>query len=157
MRCLSRKKQQSYASRTGPFIKGFAIVKESAKTKKGQVNRLYLDCIHYKKAAKNSRKLDEEDRRWHQTKTQANGCLFSLVAQHDEQVGWTIRPKNLHHNHAPSPDPFQYHQHQDRKPEYAAALALALTHCSILSYKDSVAVLKQEGYEIKKKKKYWNL
>jgi hypothetical protein len=139
------------------FIKGFAIVKESAKTKQGQVVRLYLDCVHHKKATKNSRKLDEVARRRHQTKTQASGCLFSLVVQHDEDLGcWTIRPKNLHHNHAPSPDPFQYHQHQEKKPGYAAAIALASTHRSILSYRDSAAVLEQEGYEIKKKK-FWNL
>jgi MULE transposase domain len=138
------------------FIKGFAIVKESSKTKKGQVNRVYLECVHHKKATKNSRKLDEESRRRHQTKTQANGCLFSLVVYHEEETGWTIRPKNLHHNHALSPNPFQYHQHQDRKPSAAAALALASTHCGILSYQDSAAVLEQEGYEIKKKK-YWNL
>jgi hypothetical protein len=73
--------------------------------------------------------------------------LFSLVFQHDEDLGcWTIRPKNLHHNHALSPDPFQYHQHQEKKPGYAAAIALALTHRSILSYRDSAAVLEQEGY-----------
>ena len=67
-----------------------------------------------------------------------------------------IHPKNLYHNYAPSPDPFQYYQHQDQKPSAAAALALALTHCGILSYKDLAAVLKQEGYEINKKK-YQNL
>jgi len=78
--------------------------------------------------------------------------LFSVVVYHEEKLSWMIRLKNLHYNHAPSPDPFQYHQHQDWKPGAAAALALALTHRSILSYKDSAAVLEQEGYEIKKKK-----
>ena len=51
------------------FTKGFAIVKESAKTKNGQVNRLYLDCIHHRKNTKNSRKLKEVDRKRLQTKT----------------------------------------------------------------------------------------
>jgi MULE transposase-like protein len=138
------------------FVQGFAIVKESAKSSGGQVKRLYLDCVHHKKGTRNTRKLDEVERQRHQTKTQANSCLFSVVVYHEEKLGWMIRPKNLHHNHAPSPDPFQYHQHQDRKPSAAAALALASTHRGILSYKDSAAVLEQEGYEIKKKK-YWNL
>jgi hypothetical protein len=93
------------------FINGFAIVKESSKTKAGQVNRVYLDCVHHKKATKNSRKLDEVARKRHQTKTQASHCLFSLVIYHDESIGWGVRPKCLEHNHAPSPDPFQYHQH----------------------------------------------
>jgi hypothetical protein len=82
--------------------------------------------------------------------------LFSVVIYYEEKLGWMIRPKNLHHNHVPNPNPFQYHQHQDRKPGAAAALALASTHRGILSYKDSAAVLEQEGYEIKKKK-FWNL
>lgn len=47
------------------FVKGFAIVKESAKSKKGQVVRLYLDCIHHKKATRNTWKLDEVERRRH--------------------------------------------------------------------------------------------
>jgi hypothetical protein len=51
------------------FIKGFAIVKESAKSKQGQVVRQYLDCVHHKKATKNSQKLSEVGRRQHQTKT----------------------------------------------------------------------------------------
>ena len=45
------------------FINGFAIVKESSKTKAGQVNRVYLDCVHHKKATKNSRKLNEVERK----------------------------------------------------------------------------------------------
>jgi len=69
------------------FIKGFALVKESSKSKQGQVVRLYLECVHHKKATKNSRKLSEVDRRRHQTKTQAGGCMFSLVVQYDEQQG----------------------------------------------------------------------
>jgi hypothetical protein len=94
------------------FINGFAIVKESSKSRQGQVVRQYLECVHYKKTTKNSRKLGEVDRKRHQTKTQASGCLFSLVVQYyDEQGCWTVRLKNLHHNCAPSPDPFQYHQH----------------------------------------------
>jgi hypothetical protein len=138
------------------FTKGFAIAIESSKTKNGQVNRLYLDCVHHKKNTKNSRKLEEVDRRRLQTKTQANGCLFSLVAKHEEGIGWTIRPKNLHHNHAPSPDPFQYKQHQEKRPGDAVAVALASTHRKILSYQQSAAVLKQDGLELKKKR-YWNL
>jgi hypothetical protein len=31
------------------FTKGFALVKESAKTKNGQVVRQYFDCVHHKK------------------------------------------------------------------------------------------------------------
>src|SRR5277367_1482505 len=60
------------------FTKGFALVKESAKTYKGQVVRVYFDCIHHKKDTKNSRKLEEDDRKRVQTRTQANGCKFSL-------------------------------------------------------------------------------
>jgi hypothetical protein len=138
------------------FTKGFAIVKESAKTKNGQVNRLCLDCVHHRKNTKNSRKLKEVDRKRLQTKTQAGGCLFSLVVKYEEETGWTIRPKSLHHNHAPSPDPFQYTQHQERKPGDVAAIALASTHRGILSYQQSAAVLEQEGLELKKKR-YWNL
>ena len=36
------------------FTKGFALVKESAKSKDRQVVRLYLDCVHHKKGTKNS-------------------------------------------------------------------------------------------------------
>jgi hypothetical protein len=43
------------------ITKGFALVKESAKTKDGQVVRQYLDCVHHKKDTKNSRKLAEDE------------------------------------------------------------------------------------------------
>ena len=43
------------------FTKGFAIVKESAKTKNGKMNRLCLNCVHHKKDTKNSCKLEEVD------------------------------------------------------------------------------------------------
>jgi hypothetical protein len=66
--------------------------------------------------------------------------LFSLVVQHDEQLGWMIRPKNLYYNHALSLDPFQYHQHQNRKTGSATALALASAHRGILFYKASAAI-----------------
>ena len=46
------------------FTKGFAFVKESAKTKNGQVVRVYLDCVHHKKVTKNSHKLKEEEQKW---------------------------------------------------------------------------------------------
>jgi hypothetical protein len=36
------------------FTKGFALVKESAKTKNGQVVQQYVDCVHHKKQTKNS-------------------------------------------------------------------------------------------------------
>jgi len=35
------------------FINSFAIVKESSKSKQGQVVRQYLECVHHKKATKN--------------------------------------------------------------------------------------------------------
>ena len=47
------------------FINGFAIVKESSKSKQGQVVRQYLECVHHKKATKNGRKLEEVDRKQH--------------------------------------------------------------------------------------------
>jgi hypothetical protein len=140
----------------GAFIKGFALVKESSKSKQGQVVRLYLECVHHKKATKNSRKLSEVDRRRHQTKILAGGCTFSLVVQYDERQGWTVRPKDLCHNHAPNPDPFQYHQHQYKQPGYAAAITLASIHRGMLSYRHSAAILEQEGFEVKKRN-FWNL
>ena len=92
------------------FSDSFAIVKESSKSKQGQVVRQYPECVHHKKATKNSQKLEEAYFKRHQTKTQASGCSFSLVLQyHEEQRHWIVRPKNFCHNHAPSPDPFQYH------------------------------------------------
>ena len=36
------------------FTKGFALVKESAKTNNGQVVQQYLDCVHYKKGTRNT-------------------------------------------------------------------------------------------------------
>jgi len=36
------------------FTKGFALVTESAKTHKGRVVQVYLECVHYKKETKNS-------------------------------------------------------------------------------------------------------
>ena len=116
------------------------------------MNRLYLDYIHHKKATKNSRKLNEIDRRRHQTKTQTNGCLFSLVIKHEKKLDWTIRSKNLHHNHALNPDSFQYYQHEIRKPNHTAAIALTSIYRDILFYKDSAAVLDQEGLKLKGKK-----
>jgi hypothetical protein len=45
------------------FTQCSAIVKESAKTKTGQVNQLCLDCVHHRKNTKNSCKLKEVDRK----------------------------------------------------------------------------------------------
>ena len=45
------------------FTKGFTLVKESAKTKNGQVVRLYLDCVHHKKETQNTQKLTEEEQK----------------------------------------------------------------------------------------------
>jgi hypothetical protein len=73
------------------FTKGFALVKESAKTKSGQVVRQYFDCVHHKKETKNSRKLEEEERQRIQTKTQSNGCKFSLVVSYSKDLrSWII-------------------------------------------------------------------
>jgi hypothetical protein len=60
------------------FTKGFAFVTESSKTYKGQVNQVYLDCVHYKKATRNTRKLEEGERKRIQTKTQLNSYKFSF-------------------------------------------------------------------------------
>ena len=73
------------------FTKGFAFVKESAKTKNRQVVRIYLNCVHHKKGTKNCRKLEEHERKRVQTHTQANGCQFSVVVSFVEALGcWTI-------------------------------------------------------------------
>src|ERR1700722_3900616 len=94
------------------FTKGFALVKESSKTKNRQVVRVYLDCVHYKNKTRNTCKLKEEERKRVQTKTQTNGCKFSIIVSYKEQLRcWTIQSKNLEHNHALNPNPFQYHQH----------------------------------------------
>src|SRR5436190_8332397 len=97
------------------FTKGFALVTESSKTKNGQVIRVYFECVHHKKETRNSRKLKEEDRKRVQTKTQTNGCKFSIYVSYQSKLGqWVIRNKNLEHKHASHPDPFQYHQHGDK-------------------------------------------
>ena len=125
--------------------------------KNGQVVRLYLDCVHHKKETWNTRKLAEEERKRVQTKTQTNGCKFSIIVGYQEQLRcWMIQSKNLEHNHAPNPDPFQYHQHQYKKPGYAAAVMTAASHHGLISYKESAAILRKEGLEIGKKQ-FWNL
>jgi len=59
VRCSRLRKRQLYASRTGLSSKALLLSRELAKLEQGQVVRLYLDCVHYKKAMKNSRKLNE--------------------------------------------------------------------------------------------------
>jgi len=68
--CLDPQERELTESREAAFVrlqnwaftKGFAIVKESAKTKDGQVVRQYFDCVHHKNKTKNCRKLKEEER-----------------------------------------------------------------------------------------------
>jgi hypothetical protein len=68
--CLNPTKNELSDSREVAFIrlqdwaftKGFAFVTKSAKTYKGQVVCVYLDCVHHKKGTRNYRKLAEEDR-----------------------------------------------------------------------------------------------
>jgi hypothetical protein len=139
------------------FTKGFALVTESAKTKNKQVVRVYLDCVHHKNETKNSRKLDEERQRV-QTRTQANGCKFSIGIYYTKETGrWRIRSKNLAHNHAANPDPFQYHQHQDKIPKYKAALAAAEVHRGVVGYKEHTALLRKDNLPEVGKKKFYNL
>ena len=140
------------------FTKGFAIVKESAKTKDGQVIRQYFDCVHHKNKTKNCRKLNEEERQRIQTKTQSNGCKFSLVVSYAKDPGsWIIRSKCLEHNHAPNPDPFSYHQHKDKVPGYAAAVAAGSMHRGVVGYKEHTALLKKDDLPRISKKQFYNL
>jgi hypothetical protein len=89
------------------FTQGFAIVRDSCKTEKGQIVRAYFDCVHHKKFTKNCGKLQEEDRKRVETKTQASGCKFCLcVSYQKKRDAWIIRGTNLEYNHAPNPDPF---------------------------------------------------
>jgi hypothetical protein len=60
------------------FTQGFAIVRDSCRTEKGQIIRAYPDCVHHKKGTKNCRKLEEERKRV-ETKTQASGCKFAYM------------------------------------------------------------------------------
>jgi hypothetical protein len=140
------------------FTKGFAFVTESAKTHKGQVVRAYLECVHHKKGTRNTRKLTKEERQRIQTKTQANGCKFSIGIYYTKAARcWRIRSKNLLHNHAPNPDPFQYKVHQDKIPGWVAALAAASSHRGVIGYKDSAAILKKSGLPDLGKQRYYNL
>src|SRR5205809_875688 len=85
--CLNPIEQEPSESKEATFVhlqnwaftKGFALVKESAKTKNGQVVQLYLDCVHHKKETWNTQKLAEEERKQVQTKTQTNGCKFLII------------------------------------------------------------------------------
>jgi hypothetical protein len=140
------------------FTKGFALVKESSKTKDGQVVRVYLDCVHHKNKTRNTRKVAEEDRQRTNMQTQTNGYKFSIVIYYQEELGcWIIRSKNLEHNHAPNPDPFSYHQHRDKIPNWAAALAIATVHRGVVSYKDHIAIVGKEGLSKLTKREFWNL
>jgi hypothetical protein len=140
------------------FTKGFALVTESAKTHNSQVVRVYLDCLHYKKETRNSRKLAEEERQRAQTRTQANSCKFSIGIYYKKQEAeWRICSKSLIHNHAPNPDPFQYHQHQDKIPKYKAALAAAEVHRGVVGHREHTALLKKDNLPDIDKKKFYNL
>jgi hypothetical protein len=89
------------------FTKGFAFVTESAKTHKGQVMHVYLECVHYKKGTRNTCKLAKEDQQRVQTKTQLNSCKFSVGIYYNKAAGcWRIQSKTLLHNYALNLDPF---------------------------------------------------
>jgi hypothetical protein len=134
------------------------LVIESAKTKNGQVVRQYIECVHHKKETRNYRKLDEAERQRLDTKTQTNGCKFSIGIYWKKELGcWWIRSKNLEHNHAPNPDPFQYHQHREKTPQYAAALAAAEVHRGVLGYKDHAALLQKDSLPEIGRKTFYNL
>ena len=140
------------------FTKGFAIVKESAKTKVGQVVRLYLECVHHKKETRNTRKLSEGDRKRLQTRTQTNNCKFSIVVSYQEKNScWTVRGKNLEHSHAPNPDPFQYHQHRDKIPGRETVISMASTHRTVISYRELMAIVGNAGLPKLSKTEFWNL
>jgi hypothetical protein len=73
------------------FTKGFALVTESAKTHNGQVVCAYIECVHHKKETRNTRKLTEGERERAQTRTQANGCKFSIGIYYTKAAGcWRI-------------------------------------------------------------------
>jgi hypothetical protein len=140
------------------FTKGFALVKESAKSTAGQVVRVYLDCVHHKSKTRNTRKVAEEDRQRANTRTQADGCKFSMVISYQKDLGsWVIRSKHLEHNHAPNPDPFQYHQHRDKIPNRIATLAIATTHRGVVGYREHAAIVEKEGLPKLTKREFWNL
>jgi len=69
------------------FTEGFALVIKSAKTKNSQVVQQYVECIHHKKETRNTRKLAEDKRRRVQTKTQTNGCKFSISIYYKKELG----------------------------------------------------------------------
>lgn len=89
------------------FTISFAFVTESAKTHKGQVVCVYLECVHYKKGTRNTRKLTKEKQQQIQTKTQANSCKFSVSIYYTKEARcWRIQSKNLLYNYAPNLDLF---------------------------------------------------
>ena len=150
------------------FTRGFAIAKDSCKTSAdGQTVRAYFDCVHHKKATRNTRRLADADRRRRRVETpsQATDCRFRLcvarLKQQQQQQGggggggggggWQIRAMNLHHNHAPSPDPFRYVQHRAKRPGHARAVAVAAEHRGVISYSRSAAILARDGLELERK------
>lgn len=141
----------SSAFKTG-FTQGFAFVIESASD-----IRVRFECLHHKKETRNSRKIEEKDRKRVETHIRGTGCPFALYISRQKRRGdqWILcYTKHTEHNHPPSPDPFQLLPHRRRRPGHREVLRLAATHRDTIGYADSSEILGKMGLELDRKSFY---
>ena len=102
------------------FTQGFALVTET-NDKKNHI--VILECTRHHKKERNTRKLEEKDRKRKNTKVAFNDCKYRLrLKRNKEDETWRLYIVNPDHNHEMARDPFSFKEHQTRDPERATAL-----------------------------------
>ena len=101
------------------FTQGFAVVTENNDKKKHLV---ILDCIRHHIESKNTRKLDEKDRKRLNTKVTFNECKYRIRVKRNKDEVWRLILTNMEHNHEMAIDSFSFQKHNSRDPDRATAL-----------------------------------
>jgi hypothetical protein len=136
------------------FTRGYAFIKFSASK-----DRWRFNCIYHQKKTRNTRGLEEEDRRRTKTFIRGSGCPVQHYVSRQKLRGnqWIVCyeiEKDLNHNHPPDPDPFQLDPHHKRIPKYLEAHRVASTLRGSVSFAKANEILEKQGLEIGRKEFY---
>lgn len=132
------------------FSEGFAVVNGRQSGR----NSLHMVCSHHGLATKNTRKLEEDDRKRVNTHVQQLHCKWHVRGT-NRQGCWSVTTLVDLHNHAPASDPFC----DSNNSSYLLTKAAATVESSILrragtTHSQARAILGQKGLTIGKKAYY---
>jgi hypothetical protein len=134
------------------FSQGYAFVKSSGKN---EVRRRFK-CFHHQAVTRNTRKLEEKDRRRVATHVREGNCKFECYISVWKTRGdqWVFNYTHTIHNHPPAVDPFQLEPHHHRRPGHAQAIEVGKLLRGSVGYSVALEVMSKEDLYLGRKEFY---